>query len=222
MKVCKDLASAHALNDSCDIPKIDNRLTTWSLALRQRSDHTQTGSVNYLLMIYYTWLIWIPTRLSCRKTAFDAHTNRFRKLLHHAEIFLNYPANERPVFTFEIGAIPSLYWVASECRIPSLRRKALALLKKAPKKESFLGADSSAEVAYRQISIEERLLGLPDPAKFDEISDGMYIDDSVLPAEDKRVHFMELVKTTPVFEIRVTMLVEKDGYFHWVVEDIPV
>jgi hypothetical protein len=173
-------------------------------------------------MIYYTWLIWIPTRLSYRKTAFDAHTYEFRELLHHAELFLDHETNARPVFTFEIGAIPSMYWVASECRVPSLRRKALALLKKAPKKESFMGADSSAEVTYRQVLIEERGLGLPDPAKFDEGSDEMYIYDSILPAEDKRVHFMELVKNTRVFEIRVTMLVEKDGYFYWKVENIPV
>ena len=197
-------------------------LTAAFLALRLRGEPTQTGSVNYLLMIYYTWLIWIPTRLSCRKTAFDAYTDQFRELLNHAEVFLNHHTSERPVFTFEFGAIPSMYWVACECRVPSLRRKALALLRKAPKKESFLGADSSAEVAYRQLVIEERDLRLPDPAELDENSDGIYVDDSVLPAEDKRVHFMELVNTTPVFKIRVTMLVEKDGYFHWVVEDIPV
>jgi hypothetical protein len=98
----------------------------------------------------------------------------------------------------------------------------MALLKKAPRKESIMGADSSAEIAHRLISIEERGLWLPDPAEFDESSNMAEIDDSRLPDEEKRVHFMEAGKNEEVFEVRVTMLVEEDGFFHWQVEDVPV
>ena len=135
------------------------------------------------MMIYFTWLIWIPTRWSYRKTAFDAHADQFRELLRYAEMFVNHNASERPVFTFVIGAIPSLFYAATKCRLPSIRRRALALLKKAPKKESLLGADSSAEVAYQVISIEGRGLGLPDPAVYNDEADATDIDDTLRPAE---------------------------------------
>jgi hypothetical protein len=204
------------------LPRTDLRLTLPPAALRNLGASTDAGSIGYLMMMYCTFAIWMPTRLSHRKIAFDAHASKFSELVHHAEVFLNHSANDRPVFTFDIGAIPSLYYAASECRVPSIRRKAMALLKKAPRKESIMGADSSAEIAHRLISIEERGLGLPDPAEFDESSNMAEIDDSRLPDEEKRVHFMEAGKNGEVFEVRVTMLVEEDGFFHWQVEDVPV
>ena len=173
-------------------------------------------------MIYCNYAVWMPTRLSHRKIAFDAHTAMFEELVHHAEIFLNHYASERPVFTFDIGALPSLYYVASECRIPSIRRKAMALLRKAPRKESIINAESSAEVALRIIAIEERDLGLPDPSDFNDCLDTTNLDDTKLPDEDKRVHFMEMVRNGDIFALRVTMLVEEDGFFHWQVEDVPL
>ena len=71
--------------------------------------------------------------------------------------------------------------------------------------------------------IEERGLGLPPPdLDGDDYSHPTAIDDSRLPEEDKRIHFMEMVKNDDVFAIRVTMLVEDNGFFHWKVEDVPI
>lgn len=162
----------------------------------------------------------MPTKLSHRKTAFDGHTSKFRELVHHAENFLRRNESERPVFTFDIGAISSLFYVAWECRVPSIRRKATALLRQAPKKEGILGADGTIEIAIRIISIEERGLGLPDPANFDKSWNVADIDDTRLPEEEKRVHFMEMVNVTRALALRVTMLVEEEGFFHWRVEDV--
>ena len=107
---------------------------------------------------------------------------------------------------------PSLFFAATECRVPSIRRKALALLKKAPGKESILGADTSAEVAYRLITTEEKGLGLPDPAKYDETKVSE-LDDTLLPAEDNRFMRMVVVKNriTKAFELLVTTHKEVDG-----------
>lgn len=186
------------------------------------SGPADVGAISYLMMIYSTYAVWMPTRLSHRKIAFDAHAPTFRELVHYGEIFVNHNASERPVFTFDIGAVPSLYYAASECRVPSIRRKAAALLKKAPKKESIMNADSGAEVAKKIIAIEERGLGHPDPLKFNDCFDITGIDDSRLPDEEKRVHFMEMVKKEDIFAVRVTMLAEEDGFFHWLVEDVPM
>lgn len=135
--------------------------------------------------------------------------------MYHAEKYLESNASERPVFSFDFGVIPALYFTASECRVPSIRRKALALLKLAPKKESLLAADNLAQLCSRLISIEERGLGLPDP---------MAVDDSVLPGAHERVHMLRVLKNddTRSFELRIIRQSEVDGHFQSRAEHFPL
>jgi hypothetical protein len=86
-----------------------------------------------LLMYYGVALTWQSTHLSSVQTAFDNDNSRFENIVHHADIILAHTKkNTRPSFTFEIGVITPLYFVATKCRHPTIRRRALSLLKKAP------------------------------------------------------------------------------------------
>lgn len=152
----------------------------------------QPEAVSLLLMYYHVSVIWLSTRLVSAETVFDQFVHEFRQVLHHAEIHIQARAAENRHFTFDLGAIPPLYFVATKCRVPSLRRKALLLLTKAPKKESSWGANPTAEIAAAIIAIEEQRLGLcPPHAVSNVLSQGM--DDTVPPEED-RVHYLQMLK----------------------------
>lgn len=169
--------------------------------------------------------LWIATRLSSLQTVFDEHTHRFEQVIHHAEFYVNAKALEEPTFTFEVGAVPPLYAVASKCRIPSLRRKALQLLARAPRKECMWGATSIGQLSARLIAIEEEGLGLPVPKWNGENEDAtLPVTDSIMPSEEKRVHNLELMKntTTNCFEVRVTRFCEADGHLRKTVQDYPI
>ena len=143
-------------------------------------------------MYYNSTLIWASTRLSLTETAFDDFTSHFEQIVHYADVYLSSHANDRATFTFETGAVAPLFLTATRCRIPSLRRQALDLMRRAPRKECFHGAESTAEVAGRVIDIEEEGLAR--------------LEDDLPPPEAFRVHKLELMKTpgTQLHEITVT------------------
>jgi hypothetical protein len=64
----------------------------------------------------------------------------------------------QPSFTFEMGVIPPLYFVAAKCRDPTIRRRALSLLKKAPRRESSWSA-LPTRVVEKTIALEEEHSG---------------------------------------------------------------
>ena len=132
----------------------------------------------------------------------------------HAEIYLNGLGDEMPVFTIEIGATPPLFLAAAKCRVPSIRRRALELMSKAPRKECMHGSQSTAEFARRLVGIEEAGLGLPLPVPHGGSSLPI-VDDNVLPSESQRIRGPELLKnlTTGQYEIKVEKYSEEGRYF---------
>ena len=128
------------------------------IALTKQSEQCAPETISYLLMYYHSSLIWLSTRLDPTQRVFDEFTHHFHALISHAEAYIDAKATEKPTFTFEVGAVPPLYLTAIKCRVPSLRRQALDLLNRAPRKECIFGASSTAEVACRLIEIEEEYL----------------------------------------------------------------
>jgi hypothetical protein len=183
------------------------------VALSKLQEQTESDTRSYLLTLYYTTVIWVSTQLSACKTAFDQYASQFGELVFHAEKYLKNNTTERLVFAFDFGVIPSLYFASSECRVPSTRRKALALLRLAPKKESLLAADNMAELCDRLITIEEGGLGLPGKPKEQIITPR--VDDLVLPRAHERVHMLRVFRNeaTRSFELRVIRQSEVDGCF---------
>lgn len=75
-------------------------------------------------------------------------------------------------------------------------------------KEAMHGASSVAEFVSRMMAIEEEdLYSYPTPpGSLRNASQSPPIDDSILPAEQKRIHNLEILMNRPAnrFEIRVT------------------
>ncbi len=164
-------------------------------------------------MLYYSTTIWLSAQLFSGECEFDGLDADFDKVLHHAQLFLDAVAGEMPVFTFEIGATPALFLVASRCRLPSLRRRALSTMVQAPRKECMHGSLSTAEFARRLIEIEEEGLGLPRPEIALACSNDVEIDDSVRPLECKRISKPELFTnfTRDFCGVSVERTFEMDG-----------
>ena len=61
---------------------------------------------------------------------------------------------EKPVFTLDFGIIVPLYDVVRQCRDPGIRSRAIALLRKHPRREGFLDSSFVAHVLERIVELE--------------------------------------------------------------------
>ena len=225
--ITKKIFSARSTLSNLTIPTtfLKKTVTLTAAVLDTCAQHIEPSpeTLSFLLMYYHSTTIWSSTRLALTETAFDEFTYHFEQIVHHAGIYLNAQAGERLTFTFETGAVAPLFLTTTHCRIPSLRRKALDLMAKAPRKESFHGAGSTAEIASRVIAIEEDGLGFPMPECTGRCALDA-VDDSVLPPEDRRVHNLELTKntTTQRHEMTVTRYNMVNELFVQNVEVFPI
>jgi hypothetical protein len=141
--------------------------SSWYSALqRYRNEHQLSGAdelvVSAMLMHHHITNIWTNCCSNIDETLFDDHLESFKTILHHAELVLNSmdlnAAQPAAKFTFEISVIPSLYFVATRCRCPTTRRKAVALLARNPPREGLWDAEQHFTVARRAIELEEQEL----------------------------------------------------------------
>ncbi|PIA89422.1 hypothetical protein CB0940_07636 [Cercospora beticola] len=183
-----------------------SRLKRWHKTFKRI--HSEEDEVAASLLMHYQFAItWLQACPIDDESAFDNWTQSFKEILRLSEIFL--AKSEHSTFTFEVGTVPALAFVAGKCRVTSVRRKALSLLSRAPSKESMWCAQSVGEVLARLITIEEEGLGLPPPLVGSSswgYSGDLYIDDSVLPPEEQRVHVfgIRVNKTAGRYDIRIT------------------
>lgn len=63
----------------------------------------------------------------------------------------------KPSFSVSMGIVPPLYDIATLCRDPSIRRRAMNLLRSASRQEGLLNSYVSAVAAERVIGLEENL-----------------------------------------------------------------
>lgn len=85
-------------------------------------------------MHYNMATVLVGTRLNAYQTIFDQYTYQFQEMVRMAEIYVKVMP-DKTTFVFEDGIVGVLYFTATKCRVPSIRRKALELLRKAPRKE---------------------------------------------------------------------------------------
>lgn len=92
----------------------------------------------------------------------DAFTARFEHIVDLATLVVE-PAScgkrTTPEFSLDMDTVGPLFIVASRCRHPVIRRKAIALLYAAPRQEGVWNSILAARVAEEVVDIEEEGLG---------------------------------------------------------------
>lgn len=195
------------------------------LPLSEFQSASQPDVVGSLHIWYHCSLIWLNTRLEPDQSAFEGFTWHFEQILHYAEIYVHHLEARNIVFTMEVGVVPQLYFTASKCRVPSLRRRALALLARGPKKEAIWGAGSTWELAATLVWFEERGLDLPSPFETFDPATWLPEWDTRMPSEEQRVHNLQIMKNLVHlrFDVEITTITrDVNGRRRKVVVEAPI
>lgn len=187
------------------VQRLLSQLRSWHRALGSDLDRDQE-TLSSLLMQYHLATPWVRNSLSLHEGSYDdsASLYDFLEILRLGKIYIESKAVERPTFTFEAQCVPILYFMSTKCRVPSLQRQALDLIRQSPGKESLWRHKSVAEMAARLITIEEEGLGIATPS-LTAPSNLPSIDDSIMPPEHRRIHHVEILVNVPAhrYDVRV-------------------
>jgi hypothetical protein len=146
---------------------------------------TQKKARNMLRAVQKTAQLWLMGASSPYETAWDMYKSDFEELLSYIEDVVldsvQFAKAHTKLFSFELGIIPPLELIIRKCRYPSIRRRALALLKAYPKRECLFDSFYAALLDERVIEMEEACFKLPP---------GCVPDDDQLPPEHERIHLV--------------------------------
>lgn len=144
----------------------EDPLDAWSssfqtfLAEKKESFSAREKKIALLLEIQHlTASILAAAGPSSQEIVFDSFEESFSRIvtLTSPLLLTNTPKDAGPSFPdFETGILPHLYFVASRCRHPVLRREALCLLRKGPRQEGIWHRDMLAGIAERIMDVEGR------------------------------------------------------------------
>ncbi|KAL1997883.1 hypothetical protein VTN02DRAFT_508 [Thermoascus thermophilus] len=179
---------------------ISRELNDWSdafedlmrrLTRRARKELDPRGPL--LLRIHHlTSKIWLETGLTAEVAtwdtadvmAWDRHLADFETIVSHAALVLNnsseesgraYEVETTDNFCLDMGVILPLYRVATKCRHPITRRKAIDLLSTHPRQEGLWDSRCCAKVGEAVMTVEEaRLSSLPVELRFPDSRDRVY------------------------------------------------
>lgn len=142
-------------------------LARWKQALDASDSPRQSSTLQRctrkLLDIYYHVSVIIAGTYTAElETAFDAYTSRFQSIVDLADDLVHYwqitPQEYSLLYSFDLGITPPMFLVASRCRDPRIRRKAVGLMLQSPFYHGVWRDRYSGLCAQRMIEIEE--LGL--------------------------------------------------------------
>ena len=116
---------------------------------QQLYDATQALHMHQLVA-----MIMAETRLTEDQMAYDAYESTFHDIVTHAEKLNCRPSNDDR-FNVHLGFLPPLFFVATRCRSPNIRRKAILLLHQSARRERTWDSCTAAQIAHRTMQIEE-------------------------------------------------------------------
>ncbi|MCJ1405962.1 hypothetical protein MMC19_000027 [Ptychographa xylographoides] len=164
--------------------------------------------------------IWVSSALADFETSLDSYSNLFESIVREAAILVESASDLPPTdvaslqhFSFEMSFMPPLYFTALKCRSPSLRRRAVALMKQSSRNEGFWDLAQTARVVERVIELEEVDLlssslrdarGDPMPEESRRIRHAFF-DEVVLPTGRKQTT-LTCVKRAPGPELWETIV----------------
>jgi hypothetical protein len=145
------------------------------------------------------------------ETVWDPHVPVFEKMVSLADevVLLECSEQAPPVFSIDMGIIGPLYEVASKCRDPTIRRRAINIMKDAPRQEGIWNSSLVARVAERVVEIEEEGLGavnccadVPDWARLSDVDPSFAMEHrKAILSYSRRKSANEFVRSTFVEEI---------------------
>lgn len=148
---------------------------------------------SYMLMYWTVCYISLATCISLRQTSFDEYMDHFAGIIEHATVYLRRSArstNVKLLSSSDPGVVPPLYFCATKCRDPVLRREALRLIRHAPLQEDLCAFVAPARVVATVISVEEGGFQLP-------FKRNLYFLEShyptCLPPEERRFAYFSVV-----------------------------
>ncbi|KIW09183.1 uncharacterized protein PV09_00114 [Verruconis gallopava] len=171
-----------------------------------KDDQIKIGC-NLLQAISTTMDIWLSAALNPNETAWDDFKNEFEDIVRLSGILVassvRFPDELSKRFSFEMGIIPPLHFVAWKCRWPYIRRKALALLWTSPRRECLFESHRSFFCFQRVMEVEEEGLNLPP---------GVIPGPDQLPPEEARIHQVDIAAAEPTSEgYPISFLMKPNG-----------
>ena len=117
-----------------------------------------------MLKILYTGTVMIQVAsLYNHDLEYDNYMPHFQQVITLSESLIKSQARAKekntPLYSFEMNILPPIYYCATRCREPKLRRRALALLEDSPRREGMWDSPMVAAVARYIIDEEEAGLG---------------------------------------------------------------
>ncbi|CAM1507660.1 Fc.00g073010.m01.CDS01 [Cosmosporella sp. VM-42] len=95
----------------------------------------------------------------------DNYTERYQRLLGAAALAMERGNGEQnPVFHLELGAVPVLFIIISQCRHPIVRRQAIDLLRRSQVQEGVWSSELTGKVAQRIVDLEEAGITVQQPS----------------------------------------------------------
>lgn len=189
------------------------------LLAKQRTEHTDL-LVLKLLMYYNVSIIWLSTCATLCQSTFDHFHDRFLAIIEYARVCIAIQQKEDKSIMSGASAsglniIPPLFFTATKCRHPTIRRQALSLIREAPAHEGFWAVLPIVKIIEKIMMKEEE--GYDDQTSTDKV---------VLPPEKNRGHHIQFTKKEiggqgPRFFVHLTRLTD-DGNGHRYFTDVVI
>ncbi|KAL2869555.1 Zn(II)2Cys6 transcription factor domain-containing protein [Aspergillus lucknowensis] len=131
-----------------------------SLQLKNALSRQQVSTIALLTSYHEMSFIIISICTSPLKTITDNYLQNFRNIVDQSRIALDASAREdgtQPPFTFDIGVGFPIWFTCLRCADPTIRRDAIALLRRAPQVQGFYGNPTVLISAEALMIVEESL-----------------------------------------------------------------
>ncbi|KAG4439618.1 hypothetical protein IFR05_004913 [Cadophora sp. M221] len=186
--------------------------------LTRQSDGMHAAVGVYLLRIFLSMTSIMAETALCggQQMLFDGYTSHFTSILTQTLFVLNFKGHKMSEavasgrkmssddlagdFIADVGILPFMYYTALKCRVPWLRRQAIALLLATPIREGMWDNFIMANVARRVITLEED--GFYD-SYADEIEPGPY--DSPVENNERLKHVPPLPESSRFYDVELQM-----------------
>ena len=169
---------------------IQTQLERWALALDEmllagKITSKEMDAAMTLRMHQIIASHWLGRCTAPEECASDDTFDQFETAVSLAEVTHGMAGTREPrlalnssTFLFDMEIVSPLYYVASNCRHPVIRRRAIAVLKQTQRREGLWDSNKAAAVAERIMHHEESKL--------------INLDGSELPAEEDRIHYAQI------------------------------